>query len=158
VYQYLQNPDYVRYLADVAAGSPVTPPAPPVVPKSAYRTITVEDFQTTDATVTSVVLWPLAVQTLYTARFTMLALDLGNGDCRVWYAKASAKRLGAGALLVGTPNIDTDHSNPGATSWAVTADTSGNNFRVRVTGAAGRTISWNLVGEVLRARPSGLVD
>jgi hypothetical protein len=125
---------------------------------TAYRAVVVENFRTTDATITSMVLWPLAAQTLYTARFTMMAVDTVNGDCRVWYTKASAKRLGAGALLVGTPNIDTDHPNPGAASWAIAADTGGNNFRVRVTGAAGRTISWNLVGEVLRARPTGLVD
>jgi hypothetical protein len=142
--------------AELAAYQAALVPIPP--PKSAYRTVTVEDFQTTDATITSMVLWPLELQTLYTARFTIMAIDTGNGDCRVWYAKASAKRLGAGALLVGTPNIDTDHPNPGATGWAITADTNGSNFRVRVTGAAGRTISWNLVGEVLRARPSGLVD
>lgn len=154
----------ITYTAD---GSHVEPPLAmtavlaahiPVPTKSAYRTVVVEDFQTTDATIASMVLWPLSVQTLYTARFTILAIDTGNGDCRVWYAKASAKRLGAGALLVGTPNIDTDHPNPGATSWAIAADVNGSNFRVRVTGAAGRTISWNLVGEVLRARPTGLVD
>jgi hypothetical protein len=125
---------------------------------TAYTAVTVSDVRTTTATQTTLVAWPLAVQTLYTARFTIMAVDTGNGDCRVWYAKASAKRLGGGALLVGVPNIDTDHPNPGATSWVLTADTSGSNFRVRITGAAGRTISWNLVGEVLRARPDGLVD
>jgi hypothetical protein len=153
------NADYQAYLIwEDLPGNTLDPADPPILPKSAYRSVVVEDFQTTDALIASMVLWPLAAQTLYTARFTILAIDTGNGDCRVWYAKASAKRLGAGALLVGTPSIDTDHPNPGATGWAIAADTGGNNFRVRVTGAAGRTISWNLVGEVLRARPTGLVD
>jgi hypothetical protein len=138
----------------------VTVIPPPVVPppKSAYRTVVVEDFRTTDATQATLASWPLAVQTLYTARFTILAVDTVNGDCRVWTAKATAKRLGAGALLIGTPTLETSHADAGAASWALAADTNSNNFRVRVTGAAGRTISWSLVGEVLRARPSGLAD
>jgi hypothetical protein len=125
---------------------------------AAYRTVTVENFRTTDATQATLVSWPLAAQTLYTARFTILAVDTVNGDCRVWTAKATAKRLGAGALLVGTPTLETSHADTGAASWALAADANANNFRVRVTGAAGRTISWSLVGEVLRARPDGLVD
>jgi hypothetical protein len=125
---------------------------------AAYRTVTVENFRTTDATQATLVAWPLAVQTLYTARFTILAVDTVNGDCRVWTAKATAKRLGAGALLVGTPTLETSHADAGASAWALAADVNANNFRVRVTGAAGRTISWSLVGEVLRARPDGLVD
>jgi hypothetical protein len=133
-------------------------PTPTPGPKALYTPVVVEDVRTTDATQSTLVSWPLAVQTLYTARFTILAVDTVNGDCRVWTAKATAKRLGAGAVLVGTPTLETSHADTGAASWALAADVSGNNFRVRVTGAAGRTISWSLVGEVLRARPDGLVD
>lgn len=102
--------------------------------------------------------WPLAIRTLYTARFTLMAIDVGNGDCRVWTAKATAKRLNNGAMMVGTPTLETSHADAGAAAWDVTANTTVNNFRIRVTGAAGRTISWNLIGEFLRARPDGLVD
>lgn len=128
------------------------------VPKSFIQQVAAEDFRTTNATQATMVSWPLAQQTLYAARFTLLAIDTGNGDCRVWTARATAKRLMSGALLVGTPTLETSHADSGASAWAVAADASGNTFRVRVTGAAGRTISWSLLGEVVRARPDGLVD
>lgn len=126
--------------------------------KSFIQQVAVEDFRTTNATQATLVAWPLAQQTLYAARFTMLAIDVGNADCRAWTAKATAKRVNNGALLVGTPTLETSMADAGAAAWAVAADVSGNTFRVRVTGAAGRTISWSLLGEVVRARPDGLVD
>lgn len=125
---------------------------------SALAEVRVEGFGTMNATQQTLVSWPLAQQTLYTARFTLMAIDTGNGDCRVWTAKASAKRVVNGALMVGAPTLETSHADAGAASWQIAADTSGNNFRIRVTGAAGRTISWSLLGEVIRARPDGLVD
>lgn len=131
-----------------------------VVPpqKSAILEVKVEDFRTTNATIATLVAWPLAAQTLYTARFTLTAIDTVNADCKVWTAKVSAKRVGNGAALVGTPTLDPPHADPGTAAWAVTADVNGNNFRIRVTGAAGRIISWSLLGEIVRARHDGLVD
>jgi hypothetical protein len=155
---FLANEDYVRYKNDVAGGATVLPPDPLPSRKALYTPVVVEDVRTTTATISTLASWPLAIQTLYTARFTILAIDTVNGDCRVWTAKATAKRVDAGALLVGTPTLETSHADAGAAAWALAADTSGNNFRVRVTGAAGRTVSWSLVGEVLRCRPDGLVD
>lgn len=125
---------------------------------SALLQVKVEDVRTTNATQATLASWPLALQTLYAARFTVTAIDTGNADCRVWTAKATAKRVNGGALLVGTPTVETSHADTGAAAWAVAADVSGNTFRVRVTGASGRTISWSLLGEVVRARPDGLVD
>lgn len=143
--------------AAIAAGE-VLPADVPPSRKALGRIVSVEDVRTTNATISTLVAWPLDVQTLYTARFVILAVDTGNGDCRVWHATATAKRLGAGALLVGSPTVLSVHGDVGSAAWALSADTSGNDFRVRVTGAAGRTVSWSLVGEVLRARPDGLVE
>lgn len=126
--------------------------------KSLWQSVTVEDFRTTNATQATMVSWPLALQTLYTARFVVTAIDTGNADCRAWHATATAKRVNNGALLVGTPTIVSSHPDAGASGWGLAADANGNNFRVRVTGAAGRTISWSLLGEIVRARPDGLVD
>lgn len=136
----------------------VLPADPPALRKSLIQQVSVEDFRTTNATQATMIAWPLAQQTLYAARFTLLAIDVGNADCRAWTAKATAKRVNNGAALVGTPTLETSHADAGAAAWAVTADANGNNFRVRVTGAAGRTISWSLVGEIVRGRPDGLVD
>lgn len=141
----------------IVAGQ-VLPADPPPVQKSAILQVRVEDVRTTNGSQATLVSWPLAAQTLYTARFTITAIDTGNGDCRAWHATATAKRLNNGALLVGTPTAVSSHADAGAAAWALTADASGNAFRIRITGAAGRTISWSLLGEVVRARPDGLVD
>lgn len=153
------NAAYQRSLAEIAATPSLLLPAdPPPVRKSLIQQVSVEDFRTTNATQATMVAWPLAQQTLYAARFTLLAIDTGNADCRVWTAKATAKRVANGASIVGAPTLETSHTDVGAAAWGVTADANGNNFRVRVTGAAGRTISWSLVGEIVRGRPDGLVD
>jgi hypothetical protein len=131
---------------------------PEPVKKSAIQVVTVEDFRTTDATQATMASWPLALQTFYTARFIVTAIDTANGDCKSWHATASAKRINGGALLVGTPTIVDVDADTGLTGLGVTADANGNNFRVRATGLNGRTFSWSLVGEVVRARPDGLVD
>ncbi len=154
----LGNTDYRKYLADVAAGAIVTPYTPPPADTAAPRLVEVNDVRTTNATITTLVAWSLALQTLYAARFTVTAIDVGNADCRAWTAKVTAKRVNGGALLIGTPTLETSHADAGAASWALAADVTGNDFRVRITGAAGRTISWSLLGEIVRARPDGLVD
>lgn len=128
------------------------------VDRSAIEEIKAEDFRTTDATQATMAVWPLAVQTLYRGRFTVLSFDVNDGTSSTWTAEASAKRLNGSALLVGTPVINPPLQNAGASSWQLTFDVNGNNFRARVTGVTGRTISWNLLGEVVRARPDGLVD
>lgn len=135
-----------------------TPFPSPSARKAAILPVTVEDFRTTTNAQTTMVAWPLALQTLYTARFTLLAIDVGNADCRVWHATATAKRVNNGAAPVGAGTIVSSHADAGAASWGVVADTSGNTFRIRVTGAAGRTISWSLLGEIVRSRTDGLVD
>lgn len=133
--------------------------ADPLIARKALITqVSVEDFRTTNGTIATMVAWTLAVQTLYAARFVLTAIDVGNADCRVWTAKVSAKRVNNGALLVGTPSVETSHADAGAASWAIAADVNGNAFRVRVTGVNGRTLSWSLLGEIVRARPDGLVD
>jgi hypothetical protein len=153
------NSEYQHYLAwDAIPGNTADPADPLPVQKQGYTVVRIEDIRTSDATVFTFASWPLEEKTLYTARFTIMAVDTVSGACHVWYGKASAKRLTANAILVGTPNIDTDHPDAAAAGWLVAVDVSSTNFRIRVTGAAGRTISWNLVGEVLRARPDGLVD
>lgn len=143
----------------LGADTIILPADPVIAAKSKIVEVSVEDFRTANATQATMVAWPLALQTLYTARFTITAIDVVNGDCKAWYAMATAKRLGAGALPIGGQGtILSSHADTGAAAWAINADTSGNDFRIRVTGAAGRTISWSLIGHVMRARPDGLVD
>lgn len=129
-----------------------------IVRKALIQQVAVEDFRTANATQATMVSWPLAPLTLYAARFTLLAINTINADCRVWTAKATAKRVNGGALLVGTPEIETSHADAGAATWGASADASGNNFRVRVSGQTGQTISWSLLGEIVRGRTDGLVD
>lgn len=142
----------------LGADTVILPPDPEPVQKALIQQVSVEDVRTTNATQATLASWPLALQTLYTARFIVTAIDVGNADTRAWHATATAKRVNNGALLVGTPTVVSSHADAGAASWALAADVSGNTFRVRVTGAAGRTISWSVLGEIVRSRPDGLVD
>lgn len=56
-------------------------------------------------------------------------------------ANASARRAGAGAVLMGVPNVVINHDSTG--NPAFTAVVSGNNLLLEVTGEAGKTINWD---------------
>ncbi len=138
------------------AGAPVAVAPPPLVFQAATGlSVTV---RTTTATPTEILRRTLAPTTGYRAHLTLLAVDAGNGNLRAIEAAIVAKRLAAGALLVGTPVILANHQDAGASTWAVTASVSGNDFIVTVTGAAGRTIDWQVSGDVFRFAPAGLTD
>ena len=109
--------------------------------------------RTTDGAATELLRRTLAPLTGYVARFELIAVDAGNGAVKVVFATVAAKRLGAGALMVGTPTVLSNHADPAASAWAVAASASSNDFVITVTGAAGRTIDWLLYGSVTSFTP-----
>jgi hypothetical protein len=112
-------------------------------------------LRTTTATPAEIYHATLAPLTGYRVLATLLGVDAGNGDLRQMYASIVAKRLGGGALLVGAPVVLANHQDAGASTWAITAAVSGNDFTITVTGAAGRTIDWLLDGEIISFAPAG---
>jgi hypothetical protein len=111
--------------------------------------------RTTTAAPTEIYRATLRPMTGYRALGTLLGVDAGNGDLRQVYASIVAKRLNAGALLVGPPVVIANHQDAGASAWALSASVSGNDFVIAVTGAAGRTIDWLLDGSIVSFTPGG---
>jgi hypothetical protein len=129
-------------------------PPPPIVGAVAVNPVT-RRIRTTDATPSEVYRATLALLTGYWAGFRLVGIDAGNGTMRVISASIVAKRLGAGALLVGAPVVIANHADAAAAAWAITASVSGNDFVITVTGAAGRTIDWLLSGDIVAFTPGG---
>lgn len=114
--------------------------------------------RTTNATPTDLFRRTLAPQTAYAAQLRLVALDMANGAMRRIRADVTAKRLNGAAILVDTVKVIANHQEAASSTWDVAAAVSGNDFVIRVTGAAGRTIEWRLSGDVERFAPAGLTD
>ena len=112
-------------------------------------------LRTTNATATELVRFTLAQLTGYRASLTLLAVDAGNGAVRAIEARITAKRLSAGAVLVGSVVVVSDQQDAGTAAWAIAPSVSGNDFVISVTGAAGRNIDWLLDGSVRAFTPGG---
>lgn len=151
------NRDYDALAARIVGGYvPLAADPPPVV--YAGESQVDAKVRTTDATATEIFRRTLATTTGYRAKLELLAVDAGNGALRVIEASIVAKRLGGGAVLVGSAVVIANHQDAAASTWAITPSVSGNDFVITVTGAAGRTIDWQLRGRVTRFAPAGLTD
>ena len=148
------SPDWQAYQRWVAAGNAATPADPAPLVYDDGLTIRAR-LRTTNATPAELYRATLAQRTGYRANLTLIAVDAGNGAVRTIEARITAKRLTNGALLVGSPVVVSDHQDSGTTSWAITANASGTDFVVTVTGAAGRNIDWLLSGDVVSFTPGG---
>jgi len=135
----------------IAAHVVPTSPPPAVQNQAVMATVT-----TTDATPTDILSDRTPNNSGVTADLQLIAVDTANGDCRIWKASVAAKKVGVTVSLIGTPVIYASHADAGAASWAVAAVVVGAGIRIRVTGAAGRTISWSITGTVVRFGPQGI--
>lgn len=151
------NRDYRDFLAWVAVGNTPDPADPAPIVYSGSRDIRAK-LRTTDATPT--VMYQATLQALsgYRALITLLGVDAGNGAIRHIMAAIVVKRLSGVAIMVGTPAILANHADTAASTWAVGATVTGNDFRITVTGAAGRDIDWLMQGDVLQFGPEGIVS
>lgn len=114
------------------------------------------NVRTTNATATEVYRAPLQTNRGYAGDFLLIGVDAGNGAVKVIRASIAAKRLGAGALMVGTPTLYAQHNDTAAAAWTAGANVQGNDFVITVTGAAGRSVDWNLAGTIVQFAPAGL--
>jgi predicted methyltransferase len=138
--EYRTNEHFLRYEADVAAGAPVADPD--VVVTYTGHQLPEARIATNDATPAEVFRRTLASMTAYVALVDLIGIDAGNGAMRYVRATVAAKRLGAGALLVGAPVVLANHQDTAASAWALAANVSGNDFVITAAGAAGRTVNW----------------
>ena len=149
-----RNSDYTAYKEWVDEGNtPEDADPPPLVFKE--NTTLLDGVTTTNASPTEISTFRLQNHTGYFAELTLIAVDLGNGNMKTVTAHICAKRLGGGALIVGSPSIISTLQNGGASSWGVAAAASGNNIVITVTGEASRTINWTLFGSTKSFTPGG---
>lgn len=151
----LSTGDDAEILAALGSDTVIVAADPPSLIYSGNATINAR-IRTTNATPTEVWRATLAQVTLYDANLRLRAVDAGSGACRRIHAEIMAKRLGAGALLVGSPVVIADQGDAATSTWLITAAVSGNDFVVTATGAAGRTIDWLLSGSVESFTPGGV--
>lgn len=146
--------DVPKALVDqvIAAHDPTPDPPPKIYFERTELKSSVRTVGTTPGTVFRATLHRL---TGYTAALTLIGVDAGNGVVKVVRAVVSVKRLNAGAVLISPPTVLSTHADTGAESWAIAASVSGNDFLITVTGAANRTIDWQLSGEVINFTPGG---
>lgn len=145
--------DVARSVVDGVVAAHVPQPDP-IVFSDAFPVA--GQVRTTNATATQVYRATLATNRGYAGSFVLIGVDAGSGAVKVIRASIAAKRLGAGALLVGAPVLFAAHNDTAAAGWTAGASVSGNDFIVTVTGQAGRSIDWNLTGEIVQFAPAGL--
>lgn len=99
--------------------------------------------QTTDATVTT--LATIALKDEYATKIdcVVVARKSADDEAATFNLSMSYVRTAAGApVALGAVTSSDPRSTAGAAAWVATIDVSGNNARIRVTGAAATTINW----------------
>ena len=103
--------------------------------------------QTTDATPTTIYSYTLAANEAAQVNATILGRST-NGDPNAYVRVATFRHNAGVAALVGS--VTAVHTAEHTGGWDATLDVSGDNFRVRVSGAAGQTVDWRLDMEIRR--------
>ncbi len=99
--------------------------------------------QTADGTQTTCGSYTIALATVVNITAYIEAYSAAAGDAKVFQLAGGIERIAGGAVILGSVlNLITAQGTAGATTWAATMDVSGNDVRVRVTGALATTIEW----------------
>lgn len=129
--------------------------APPRLIDVAATTDVHAIVRTTDATPLEVFRFPCDQKRLYHASLTISGVDAGNYASKILEGRFTWKRNTAAAILVGTTTVSDIH-DAAAAPLAPNVAAQGTDIVFTVTGAAGRTVDWILVGSVQLYAPSGL--
>lgn len=107
-----------------------------------------ELVSTTDATVTTLNLIPLADEHTYHIRTIVIGVKATGSSRASYEVTGTFYRTGAGsATQEGSTTVV--HSAEDVAGWDATYDVSGNDVRVRVTGAAATSITWRSSSKVM---------
>lgn len=99
--------------------------------------------QTTDGTTTTCGTYTLPTATVINITAFIEAYSSAAGDAKVFQVTGGIERIAGGAVILGSIlNLITAQGTAGATTWTATMDVSGNDVRVRVTGAVATTVDW----------------
>jgi len=98
-----------------------------------------DQVHTTDATVTTIALYTLPDETIFEAFVLVVART--TGGVKATYQRTIGGDREGGAAATAQASTTT-RSVEDVAGWDVTADASGNDIRLRVTGAAATAIDW----------------
>lgn len=129
--------------------------APPLVIQYAQQQDVSAIARTTDATPTAIFRFPCLSRHVYRANIRLSGVDAANGTTRITEARFAWKRPTTTAVMIGT-TVVSNLADAGAASWAQQATPAGPDIVFTVTGAAGRSIDWLVVGEIGTYAPEGL--
>jgi hypothetical protein len=111
--------------------------------------------RTTDATPVEIFRFPCMARHVYRANLRLSGVDATNGTTRITEARFAWKRPATTAMMIGT-TVVSNLADAGAASWTQSATAVGTEIVFSVTGAAGRTVDWLVVGEIGTYAPEGL--
>jgi hypothetical protein len=98
--------------------------------------------QTTDNTEPTCGQWTVPDDQLLSVSAYVLCYETDKSNYAVYWRVATVVRSGGGAIVLGPVDTLYTRESSGAGPWKATIDTSGNDVRIRVTGAAATTINW----------------
>jgi hypothetical protein len=99
---------------------------------------------TSNATVTSIMNWPIANNASGVVQARISAREQGANQARSWWVTAAFRRDGSGNLTVGGSllNLLNDSGTLGAVLWDVSVASVSGQVVIQVKGAAANNVDW----------------
>lgn len=146
----MEHEAYRRYKAAVEANPAILIDAPArPLRYTDYFPLDPVKIVTTTAAVTEFARYTLSVRTMCVAKLEVEIINMTDAGVPVRHIQGTivSKRINAGALLVGSVDIDVDIADT-AGAIPLSAIAAGNDIVFRVQGVASTTLHWHLSGEV----------
>ncbi|MFL5688701.1 MAG: hypothetical protein ACJ77I_06900 [Chloroflexota bacterium] len=112
--------------------------------------------RTTDDQPHEVLRLPTEPKHVYRATVRVCGIDAGNGTTRDSEVRMVFKRAGVAPSQVGSTTVMSNAQDTAAASWRIAASVDGTDLVISVTGAAGRTVDWQVTGEIGAFAPEGV--
>lgn len=120
------------------------------------RMISAPPMRTTDDQPHEVFRFSTHAQHVYRTTVRVSAIDAGNGTTRDSEVRMVFKGLAASIVQVGTTVVMSNMQDTAAAGWRIQPVPQGTDLVIQVTGAAGRSIDWQVTGDVGTFAPAGL--
>jgi hypothetical protein len=132
--------------------------APPRVVEYANTKEINSIVRTTDDIPMEVFRFSTEVKHVYTATFSMIAIDATSGATKKTSAEMVFKRQGNTLTQVGSTYVPATFQDAAAASWQIQPLVQVTDLVISVRGASGRTIDWLMTGNIGAYAPGGLTS
>jgi hypothetical protein len=100
--------------------------------------------------------FPTEPKHVYRSTMSLIAIDAGDGTTKDSEVRIVFKATQAALARVGATVVLSNAQDAAASAWSIAAAAQGTDLVFTVTGAAGHTIDWALVGTIAVYAPEGL--